>query len=117
MYGTEVIAIRMHSFLVEYVITILKHPPYSSYLVAADFFIFPCLNGFLKGTYFAHVPTIQQHVKSVLQSVSNETFSESFQQLYEHCQRCFVVHEHYFGVGLKVVDLYFLFSLCSSIIH
>ncbi len=77
-------------------ITVLDHPPYSPDLVPADFFLFPRMKDVLKGARFADVLAIQERVTSVLRSIPKKAFSDSFQKLYECCQKCVVYYGDYF---------------------
>jgi hypothetical protein len=61
-----------------------------------DFFLFPRLNSIMKGARFADVAEIQERVTAVLRSISKEAFADSFQKVYERCQRCVVKDGDYF---------------------
>jgi hypothetical protein len=61
-----------------------------------DFFLFPRLKSIMKGARFADVAAIQERVTAVLQSISKEAFADSFQKLYERCQKCVVKDGDYF---------------------
>jgi hypothetical protein len=50
----------------------------------------------MKGASFADVAAIQQRVKAVLQSIPKESFADSFQKVYERCQKCVVKDGDYF---------------------
>jgi len=65
-------------------------------LAPANFFLFPCLKSIMKGASFADVATIQERVTAVLQSIPTEAFADSFQKLYERCQKCVVKNGDYF---------------------
>jgi hypothetical protein len=43
-----------------------------------------------------HVAAIQERVTAVLRSIPKEAFADSFQKLYERCQRCVVKDDDYF---------------------
>ena len=45
---------------------------------------------------FADVAAIQEHVTAVLRSIPKEAFADSFQKLYERCQKCVVKDGDYF---------------------
>lgn len=89
-------AIRVRQFLAQRGVTVLDHPPYSPDLAPADFFLFPRMKEVLKGARFADVSAIQGRVTSVLRSIPKEAFSDSFQKLYERCQKCVVYNGDYF---------------------
>jgi hypothetical protein len=61
-----------------------------------DFFLFPRLKSIMKGASFADVAAIQERVTAVLRSIPKETFTDSFQKLYEHFQQCVVKDGDYF---------------------
>jgi hypothetical protein len=44
----------------------------------------------MKGARFADVAAIQKRVTAVQRSIPKEAFAHSFQELYKHCQKCFV---------------------------
>jgi hypothetical protein len=60
------------------------------------FFLFPCLKSIMKGARFADVAAIQERVTAVLRSIPTEAFADSFQKLYECCQKCVVKDGDYF---------------------
>jgi hypothetical protein len=43
-----------------------------------------------------HAAAIQEHVTAVLRSIPKEAFADSFQKLYELCQKCVVKDGDYF---------------------
>jgi hypothetical protein len=43
-----------------------------------------------------HVAAIQERVTAVLRSIPKEAFADSFQKLYERCQKCVVKDGDYF---------------------
>jgi hypothetical protein len=61
-----------------------------------DFFLFPRLKSIVKSARFADVTAIQECVTAVLRSIPKEVFADSFQKLYERCQRCVVKDGDYF---------------------
>jgi hypothetical protein len=77
-------------------VPVLEHPPYFPDLTLADFFPFPCLKSTTKGASFADVTAIQERMTTVLRSVPEEAFTDSFQKLYERCQQCVVKYGDYF---------------------
>jgi methylmalonyl-CoA mutase cobalamin-binding subunit len=44
----------------------------------------------MKDARFADVAAIQERVTAVLRSIPKEAFADSFQKLYERCQKCVV---------------------------
>ena len=65
-------------------------------LASADFFLFPRLKSIMKGARFADMAAIQERVTAVLRSIPTEAFADSFQKLYERCQKCVVKNGNYF---------------------
>jgi hypothetical protein len=61
-----------------------------------DLFPFPRLKRIMKCARFADVTSIQERVTSVLLSIPEEAFADSFQKLYERCQQCVVKDGDYF---------------------
>jgi hypothetical protein len=57
-------------------------------LAPADFFLFPRLKTIMRGARFADVVAIQERVTSVLRSIPKEAIADSFQKLYERCEKC-----------------------------
>jgi hypothetical protein len=51
----------------------------------------------MKGARFADVAAIQERVTAVLRSIPKQAFADSFQNLYERCQQCFVRDGNCFG--------------------
>jgi len=88
--------IRVHQFLAQRGVPVLDHPPYSPDLAPANFFLFPHLKSIMKGTRFADVAAIQERVTAVLRLIPTEAFADSFQNLYERCQKCVVKNGDYF---------------------
>jgi hypothetical protein len=50
----------------------------------------------MKGARCADVAAIQECVVAILRSIPKQTFGESFQKLYERCQKCVVKDGDYF---------------------
>jgi hypothetical protein len=50
----------------------------------------------VKGARFADVAPIQERVTTVLRSIPKEAFADSFQKLYERCQKSVVKDGYYF---------------------
>jgi methylmalonyl-CoA mutase cobalamin-binding subunit len=58
--------------------------------------MFPRLKSIMKVSRFADVAAIQERVTAVLRSIHKEDFADSFQKLYERCQKCAVKDGDYF---------------------
>ena len=63
---------------------------------AENVFLFSRLKSIVKGARFADVAAIQERVTAVLRSIPTEAFADSFQKLYERCQKCVVKNGDYF---------------------
>jgi methylmalonyl-CoA mutase cobalamin-binding subunit len=50
----------------------------------------------MKGAPFVDMVAIQERVTAVLRSIHKEGFADSFQKLYEGCQKCVVKDVDYF---------------------
>jgi hypothetical protein len=61
-----------------------------------DFVLFPRLKSIMKGASFADVAAIQERVTAVLRLIHKDAFVDSFQKLYERCQRRAVKEGDYF---------------------
>ena len=90
-------AIRVREFLAQRGAPVLNQPPYSPDLAPADFFLFPRLKMVMKGARFADMAAIQERVTARLRPISKEAFADSFQKLYERCQKYVVADSDYFG--------------------
>ncbi|GBN51555.1 hypothetical protein AVEN_197288-1 [Araneus ventricosus] len=86
-------AIRVRQFLATRKVTVLEHPPD---LAPVDFFLFPRFKGVLKVLRFSDIAQIQQRVTMVFRAIPKEAFADSFQQLYNRCQKCIVTNGDYF---------------------
>jgi histone-lysine N-methyltransferase SETMAR len=91
-------------FLAKRGILVLSHPPYSPDLAPADFF--PKLKIAKKRTRFEDVSSIQQTVTRELKAIWEETFSRTFDSLYERCKRCAEV-----GGVMVLINTFYLFCM------
>ena len=69
-------ALSIRQFLAEKNIAILKQPPYSPDLVPCNFFLFPKLEGIIKGTHFEGVEAIKEAVMRELRGIPEESFQQ-----------------------------------------
>ncbi|GFV41733.1 histone-lysine N-methyltransferase SETMAR [Trichonephila clavipes] len=74
----------------------IGHPPYSPDLNPPDFFIFPRIKLALKRNRFDDIPDIHRNATWPLNSIPNEDFLQSFQDMYSRSQRCIVMGGDYF---------------------
>ena len=74
--------------------SLLSHPHYSPGLAPADFFLFPRFKLARKVLRFTDVADIKQRVSTVLREIQ-EAFADSFQQLYNWCQKSVVANGDY----------------------
>jgi hypothetical protein len=61
-----------------------------------DFFRFARLKSIMEGARFTDVASIQERGTAVLRSIPKEAFADSFQELYDRCQKCVVKDGDYF---------------------
>jgi hypothetical protein len=58
----------------------VPHPPYSTDLVPADFFLFSKLKTTLKEHHFQAIEESQENAITELQAITERAFQEAFQQ-------------------------------------
>jgi len=75
-------------FLVNSNVAVLHHPPYSTDLAPADYFLFPKFKFPLKGRHFQTVEEIQCAVTRELNNISKTAFLEGMKKLKERANRC-----------------------------
>jgi hypothetical protein len=67
----------------------MDYPAYSSDLTPVDFWLFPKLNGVLKGKHFSNAEDIKSSVNKCLKEITVEDFknsSEQWHKCWEHCK-------------------------------
>jgi hypothetical protein len=72
------------------------HRATSTVLAPADFFLFPRLKSIMKGARFPYAAALQGRVTVVMRLIAKRAIADSFQQLYERCQKCVVTNADYF---------------------
>ena len=77
--------IRVRQFLAQKIVVVFNHPPYSTDLAPADFFLFTRLKAAIKGARFMDVNVIKDRVTAVLRSIPQQAFADCFRKLYERC--------------------------------
>ena len=75
-------------FLVQWKVTLLDHPPYSSDLAHADYFLFPKVKTHLKGRLFDSISDIQKAVTGTLNTIAKDDFYKGIQKLYDRANLC-----------------------------
>jgi len=75
-------------FLAQRKVTVLDHPPYSSDLAPADYFLFPKVKSHLKGCLFDSISDIQKAVTSTLNTIAKDDFYKGIQKLYDRANLC-----------------------------
>ena len=75
-------------FLANRNVAVLHHPPYSSDLAPADYFLFPKLEFSLKGRHFQTLEEIQCAVTRELNNISKTAFLEGMKKLKERANKC-----------------------------
>jgi len=70
----------IRAYLAKHHTSIVPHPPYSSDLAPAEFFMFPKHTATLKGHHFQTIEEIQENVIRELRAITESAFQEAFQQ-------------------------------------
>ncbi|GBM54149.1 hypothetical protein AVEN_67258-1 [Araneus ventricosus] len=83
-------------YLARHSVTTLEHPPYSSDLAPADFYLFPRLKMKLKGNGFVDSDEVIKNATKQLKDLSKNGFQECFEQLYERWKKCVNAGGKYF---------------------
>ncbi|KAL4153743.1 hypothetical protein QTP88_001576 [Uroleucon formosanum] len=63
-------AFSIQRFLTEKKISVLQHPPYSPDIAPCDFFLFPKIKSFLKGTHFQTVDDVKMKTAELLKGLN-----------------------------------------------
>jgi hypothetical protein len=66
----------------------VPHPPYSSDLAPAEFFLFPKLKTTLKGRSFQTIEQIQENAIRELRAITESALQKAFQQWKKRWERC-----------------------------
>jgi len=82
-------------FLAQRKVTVLDHPPYSSDLAPADYFLFPKVKSHLKGHLFDLISDIQKAMTSTLNTTAKDNFYKGIQKLYDRADLCVQLQEIY----------------------
>ena len=77
-------------------VTVLDHPPYTSDLAPAGFFLFSRLKAVIEGARFADVNAIKDRVTAVLRSILQEASADCYRKLYERFHTCVVADDDHF---------------------
>jgi hypothetical protein len=85
------------NFLVKEDVRIMEHPPYSTDLAAADFYLFPRLISALKEWCFSDATEIIKNTKEGLKRLPQNSFQECSQQFCSRWQKSIVAQ----GASLK----------------
>lgn len=88
--------VAVRKFLCDKQITVVDHPPYSPDLAPCDFYLFPKLKIFLKGSHFDSIEEIQSSVTSYFNSLKREDFQACFRQFYNRFSLCITSEGEYF---------------------
>jgi [histone H3]-lysine36 N-dimethyltransferase SETMAR len=83
-------------YLAQERITLLPHPPYSPDLAPCDFFLFPKLKKELAGRRFERIENLARAVNSILNTITNQEYENSFNDWCNRLQRCIDVGGNYF---------------------
>ncbi len=78
----------IREFLAKKNIPTMPHPPYSPDLAPCDFFLFPKMKSYLKGTHHGGVEEVKEAVTAVLNSLTPEDFQGCFEGWERRWKRC-----------------------------
>ncbi|KAL4112100.1 hypothetical protein QTP88_015948 [Uroleucon formosanum] len=81
-------AFSIQRFLTEKKISVLQHPPYSPDLAPCDFFLFPKIKCFLKGTHFQTVDDVKMKTEKLLKGLNESDRQHCFQEWQRRMQQC-----------------------------
>jgi len=98
-------AISVNEFLTKKGILVFPQLPYSPDLSPCDFFLFPELKFYLKGSHFGTVDNIQKVVTEQLWALPHEDFQHCYRDWERRLRRCVASKENY--LEGDNVDLYF----------
>jgi len=73
-------SLLIRSYLAKHQTSLVPHPPYSSDLAPADFFLFLKLKTTLKGRCLQTIEEIQENATRELHTITESAFQEAFQQ-------------------------------------
>ncbi|GFY36626.1 hypothetical protein TNCV_28301 [Trichonephila clavipes] len=88
-------------FIAKKMVKQIEHPSFSLDLNSPDFFLFPQLKLALIGKRFEHIPDIQRNVTKLLNSIPNEDFLQTFQNMYIRSHWCIIMEGDYFEEQLS----------------
>ena len=89
------LSILVKDFLAKNNVTALEHPPYSTDLSSADFYLFLQLKSAVKGWGFCDATHIMKNLTEELKRLSQNGFQECFQHLYSRWQKCIIAQGNY----------------------
>ena len=75
-------------FSAQWKVTVIDHPPFSSDLAPADYFMFRKVKSHLKGRLFDSISDIQKAVTSTLNTIAKDDFYKGIQKLYDRTNLC-----------------------------
>ncbi|GFT62466.1 uncharacterized protein TNCV_4600711 [Trichonephila clavipes] len=74
----------------------MGHPPYLPDLAARDFFLFPTIKSFFKGTHFTSVEEVNRQNGESPEGPSKTLFQNCYQQWQHRMQKCVNAELNYF---------------------
>jgi transposase len=86
----------IRSYLAKHQTSLVPHPPNSSDLAPADFFLFPKLKTTLKGRRFQTIEEIEENAIRELRPITESAFQEACQQWKKRWERCIACRVDYF---------------------
>jgi histone-lysine N-methyltransferase SETMAR len=74
---------------------LLPHPPYSPDLAPSDYYLFPQLKKFLKGTKFDSNTEVEQTAEAWFRGQTSEFYLDGLKKLEHRCNKCIVMKGDY----------------------
>lgn len=76
---------------------VLDHPPYSPDLSPCDFFLFPLVKNYLRGTHFEDMNHLSTAVQVAIHSIQPDTYRKCFVESWvNRCRKCISFKGEYF---------------------
>ena len=76
---------------------LLNHPPYSPDLAPCDFFLFPVIKSYLRGTHLDNMDQLSSAVQVAISNIQADTFRRCLVDSWiERCRKCILFRGEYF---------------------
>ena len=107
-------SVLLKDFLAKNNLATLENPPYSPYLPAADFYLFPQLKPALKGRCFCDTNDIFKNANERVKRLSQNGFQECFQHLCSRWQKFTAAQVDFFEENVASMIVQFCISQKQS---